>query len=61
VLKPNPADRKWPADGVVAICAAGGPASVRGHRHQRLRGRPIAAFITGKPLSEPMLRKFSKF
>jgi hypothetical protein len=33
---------------------------VRGHRHQRLRGRPIAAFITGKPLSEPMLRKFSK-
>jgi hypothetical protein len=24
----------------------GGPASVRGHRHQRLRGRPVAGFIT---------------
>jgi hypothetical protein len=39
----------------------GGPASVRGHRHQRLRGRPVAAFITGKPLSESMLRKYGKF
>jgi Protein of unknown function (DUF3618) len=29
---------------------------VRGHRHQRLHGRPVAAFITGKP----MLRKSSK-
>src|SRR5689334_22256523 len=38
----------------------GGPASVRGHRHQRLRGRPVAAFITGKSLSEPMLRKSRK-
>jgi hypothetical protein len=38
----------------------GGPASVRGHRHQRLHGRPVAAFITGKPLSEPMLRKSRK-
>src|ERR1700750_2905084 len=34
----------------------GGPASVRGHRHQRLHGRPGAAFLTGKP----MLRKSSK-
>jgi len=38
----------------------GGPASVRGHRRQRLHGRPVAAFITGKPLSEPMLRKSRK-
>jgi hypothetical protein len=38
----------------------GGPASVRGHRHQRLHGRPVAAFITGKPLSKPMLRKSRK-
>jgi hypothetical protein len=37
-----------------------GPASVRGHRHQRLRGRAAAALITGKPLSEPMLRKSGK-
>jgi anti-sigma-K factor RskA len=29
---------------------------VRGHRHQWLHGRPVAAFITGKP----MLRKSSK-
>jgi hypothetical protein len=34
----------------------GGPASVRGHRHQWLHGRPVAAFITGKP----MLRKSRK-
>jgi Protein of unknown function (DUF3618) len=34
---------------------------VRGHRYQRLRGRAVAAFITGKPLSEPMLRKSRKF
>jgi hypothetical protein len=33
---------------------------VRGHLHQRLNGRPVAAFITGKPLSEPMLRKSRK-
>jgi Protein of unknown function (DUF3618) len=38
----------------------GGPASVRGHRRPRLHGRPVAAFITGKPLSEPMLRKSRK-
>jgi len=38
----------------------GGPASGRGHLHQRLNGRPVAAFITGKPLSEPMLRKSRK-
>jgi Protein of unknown function (DUF3618) len=38
----------------------GRPASVRGHRRQRLRGRPVAAFITGKPLSESMLTKSRK-
>jgi hypothetical protein len=34
----------------------GAPASVRGHRHQRLCGRAAAALITGKPL----LRKSGK-
>ena len=33
---------------------------MRGRRHQRLRERPVAAFSTGKPSSEPMLTKSRK-
>ena len=33
---------------------------MRGHRHQRLCGRAVAALITGKPLSEPTLTKSRK-
>src|SRR5436190_21726577 len=36
----------------------GGPANVRGHRRQRLRGWPAAVSSPAKLLSEPMLRKF---